>query len=107
HCYSADETCLHQIVDDWTKTHFQNMPAEAPDDWFVRRACIQHRTDQIAKNVAAQDMWKLGNEAKHILGTVHRLTEHARIDFAFALSNGIGGDTVKIQRVDGVLRVHA
>src|SRR6516164_4300220 len=82
HRYSCNESSLHEVVDDRSKSYFDNVPAEAPEDRFPRGPRIEHRADEFSQAFTGQNVRQFGYESQDIFGPVYWFSEHRRADFA-------------------------
>src|SRR5262249_36225528 len=63
-------------------------------------------TNQMAQALTRQDVGDLRDESDDSLRSIHRLTEHGRIDFAFTRRKRISADACEVERFDSVFGIH-
>src|SRR5262245_24639004 len=83
---------LHEIVDDRSQSHFDDVAAEPPDNRLTRSPRVKDGANQRSQAIGCENVRKLGNKAEYVFRTVHRLAEHSGVDLALAFLEWIRGD---------------
>ena len=106
HCDTGHQPRLHQIVDDRSHSHFDDVATQTPDDRLTCRSGVKDCANQRAQAVARENVRKLGNEAEYVFQTIHRLPEHSGVDLALAFLEWVRRDTIEVERFDGIVGIH-